>query len=229
MTARDSETQPTVSAVVFDLDGLMFNTEDIFNVTGHEVLRRRGLLMSDELLRRMMGRRAPEAFAALVEMHALQERVEDLITESVAIFESLLESHLAPMPGLLELLDRLERHNLPKGVATSSPRAYLKDILGRFDLLPRFHVTLTAEDVTHGKPHPEIYLAAARRLRISPAEMIVLEDSEAGTKAAAAAGAIAVSVPNRHSRGHDFSAASYIVEHLNDPLLLSLLAPADRS
>ena len=61
MTAKASETQPPARAVVFDLDGLMFNTEDIFNITGHEVLRRRGLLMSDELLRRMMGRRAPEA------------------------------------------------------------------------------------------------------------------------------------------------------------------------
>ena len=218
-----------IRAVVFDLDGLMFNTEDVFNITGHEVLRRRGLLMTDELLRRMMGRRAPEAFAALVEMHALQESVEDLIAESVQIFYSLLEAHLTPMPGLLQLLEHLEQHSLPKGVATSSPRAYLEDILGRFDLLPRFHVTLAAEDVTHGKPHPEIYLAAAKRLHILPAEMIVLEDSEAGTKAAAAAGAIAVSVPNRHSRGHDFGAASYIVEHLNDPLLLGLLAPRDWS
>jgi HAD superfamily hydrolase (TIGR01509 family) len=214
---------PAVRAVVFDLDGLMFNTEDLFNITGHEVLRRRGLLLTDELLSRMMGRRAHEAFAAMVEMHGLQESVEELITESWGIFSALLSAQLAPMPGLFELLEHIEQRELPKGVATSSPRAYLEDILSRFDLLPRFHTTLTAEDVTHGKPHPEIYLAAAERLGVHPHEMMVLEDSEAGTRAASAAGAIAVSVPNRHSRPHDFSAATHIVERLDDPLVLRLL------
>jgi HAD superfamily hydrolase (TIGR01509 family) len=216
--------RPHIRAVVFDLDGLMFNTEDLFNITGHEVLRRRGLLMTDELLSRMMGRRAHEAFAALVEMHALDESIEDLITESWALFNSLLSGgQLAPMPGLFELLEAIECKGLSKGVATSSSRAYLEDILGRFDLLPRFHTTLTAEDVTHGKPHPEIYLTAARRLGIEPREMMVLEDSEAGTKAASAAGAVAVSVPNQHSRPHDFSAATHVVPRLNDPLVLDLL------
>ena len=119
-----------IRAVVFDLDGLMFNTEDVFNLTGHEVLRRRGLLMTDELLRRMMGRRAHVAFAALVEMHGLDEPIEDLITESVELFYSLLSAHLAPMPGLFELLQAIERKALLTGVATSSPRAYLEDILG---------------------------------------------------------------------------------------------------
>ena len=220
--SRPSE-QPAVRAVVFDLDGLMFNTEDLFNITGREVLRRRGLLLTDELLSRMMGRRAHEAFAAMVEMHELKESVEELITESQEIFYALLSAQLAPMPGLFELLERIEQRRLPKGVATSSPRAYLEDILNRFDLLPRFDMTLTAEDVTHGKPHPEIYLAAAERLGVAAGEMIVLEDSEAGTRAAAAAGAIAVSVPNHHSRPHDFSAATHVVERLDDPLVLRLL------
>ena len=215
--------QPAVRAVVFDLDGLMFNTEDLFNITGREVLRRRGLLLTDELLSRMMGRRAHEAFAAMVELHGLHESVEELLIESQEIFYALLSAQLAPMPGLFELLECIERQGLPKGVATSSPRAYLEDILSRVDLLSRFHTTLTAEDVTHGKPHPEIYLAAAERLGVLPGEMMVLEDSEAGTRAAASAGAIAVSVPNRHSRPHDFSAATHVVERLDDPLVLRLL------
>ena len=84
-------------------------------------------------------------------------------------------------------------------------------------------MTLSAEDVTLGKPHPEIYLKAAECLDISPEEMLVLEDSEAGTQSAAAANAFVVSVPNQHSKGHDFTQATYVAESLVDPFVLQLL------
>lgn len=214
---------PCIAAVVFDLDGLMFNTEEVFNRAGRELLRRRGQEMSEQLLSAMMGRRAPEAFAILIETLGLKETVEELMAESGAIFEAMLHQHIAPMPGLFELLAMIEKRGLPKGVATSSGRAYLEDVLGRFDLLKRFPLLLAAEDVTHGKPHPEIYLTAAKRLGVEPAEMLVLEDSEAGTQAAAAAGAFAVSVPHVHSASHDFSRAALIAESLIDPRVLALL------
>ncbi|MEX0718119.1 MAG: HAD family phosphatase [Planctomycetaceae bacterium] len=212
-----------IVAVVFDLDGLMFNTEEVFNRAGRELLRRRGQEMSEQLLSAMMGRRAPEAFAILIATLGLRETVEELMAESDAIFNAMLHQHIAPMPGLFELLAVIEKRGLPKGVATSSGRAYLEDVLGRFDLLERFPLTLAAEDVTRGKPHPEIYLTAADRLGVAPAEMLVLEDSEAGTKAAAAAGAVAVSVPHLHSAAHDFSPAAFVADSLIDPRVLSLL------
>jgi HAD superfamily hydrolase (TIGR01509 family) len=127
------------------------------------------------------------------------------------------------MPGLYELLEHIESRGLVKGVATSSGRGYLEDILNRFDLLSRFHLTLAAEDVTHGKPHPEIYLTAALRLGVQPGEMLVLEDSHAGTSAAVSACAFAVSIPNEHSRHQDFSHATYVASRLDDPYILQLL------
>ena len=213
----------SIKAVVFDLDGLMFNTEDIFNISGRELVRRRGKELTEEVLSQMMGRRAHEAFEIMVELLELTEPVEELLAESSEIFYAQLEHRLEPMPGLLELLDHIETYRLPKGVATSSHRKYLEDILGRYDLLSRFQMTLSAEDVTHGKPHPEIYLKVAECLGISPAEMLVLEDSEAGTQSAAAANAVVVSVPNQHSKNHDFSTATYVAESLIDPFVLQLL------
>ncbi len=215
--------QPEIKAVVFDLDGLMFNTEDVFNLSGHELLRRRGKEMTHELLTQMMGRRAHEAFQAMVEMHDMTESIDDLLAESGDIFKSLLEDHLAPMPGLYQIFEVIESKQLPKAVATSSSRPYLHDILGRFDLLSRFELTLTAEDVTHGKPHPEIYQTAAEKLQIAPEEMMVFEDSEAGTKSAAAAGAIAISVPHEHSKSHNFDVAYMVADALNDPRVFELL------
>ena len=126
------------------------------------------------------------------------------------------------MPGLLELLDLIESVGIPKAVATSSPRDYMQDMLGRVDLLHRFSFALTAEDVTQGKPHPEIYLMAARQLNVEPGRMLVLEDSEPGTRAASAAGALAVSVPNEHTDRGDFSMAWMRVDSLESPRVRDL-------
>lgn len=217
-----------IRAVAFDLDGLMFNTEEVFQRSGTELLRRRGKVATPELFQRMMGRRAPEAFAAMIELYSLVETIDELQVESEDIFDRMLEQYLQPMPGLMELLTLIEERGLPKAVATSSRRAYLERLLTRYDLIDRFPITLTAEDVTHGKPDPEIYLKAAARLGVDPHEMLVLEDSEAGTRAAAAAGAHIVSVPHEFSRHHDFSVAKGIASRLNDPLVCNLLAPSVR-
>lgn len=214
-----------IHAVVFDLDGLMFNTEDVFHLTGTELLRRRGKQATPAVFHAMMGRRAREAFQAMIDMMQLDDSIDDLAVESGVIFDELLDAHLQPMPGLLDLLDLIEQRGLPKAVATSSDRAYLMRILSRYDLQERFHNTLTAEDVTHGKPHPEIYLTAAQRLGVQPENMMVLEDSENGSRAAAAAGAHIISVPHDHSRHHDFSVARAVARGLHDPLIRRLIAP----
>lgn len=213
----------TIQAVVFDLDGLMFNTEDVFDISGNELLQRRGLGMTDEIRDAMLGRRPTEALANMLRLTGLREEIDGLISESHEIFFGLVDEHLKPMTGLFELLDHLEQIGMPKAVATSSPRTYMQNILNRFSLLERFHETFTAEDVERGKPEPDIYLKAAERFGIQPNRMMVLEDCEAGTKAASAAGAIAISIPHHHTAKHDFSSATYVVESLGDPVIYRLL------
>ncbi len=214
---------PSIRAVVFDFDGLMVNTEEVFQLSGTELLRRRGKEPTPAVFHGMMGRRSHEALAYLIEIMRLDDTVEQLQQESTEIFFAMLDDILQPMPGLFELLERIERRGLPKAVATSSERSYLNHLLGRIDLLDRFDTLLTAEDVTHGKPHPEIYLTAAGRLGVDPAEMLVLEDSEMGTKAAAAAGAHIISVPHQHSAHFSFADAKGVATSLIDPLILRLV------
>ncbi|QDT53556.1 Phosphorylated carbohydrates phosphatase [Caulifigura coniformis] len=214
---------PRIRAVVFDFDGLMVNTEEVFQLSGTELLRRRGKEPTPAVFRGMMGRRSHEALAFLIEVMRLDDTVEQLQTESMEIFYAMLDDILQPMPGLFELLAAIERRGLPKAVATSSERSYLENLLGRLDLLNRFDALLTAEDVTHGKPHPEIYLTAAQRLGVQPAEMLVLEDSEMGTKAGAAAGAHIISVPHEHSAHFTFHEAKGVATSLIDPMILRLV------
>jgi HAD superfamily hydrolase (TIGR01509 family) len=206
-------------AVVFDMDGLIFNTEDVYTAAGTELLRRRGRTFTAELKDAMMGLPPQPSFEAMIRHCNLSETWQELAAESNRLFISLLDGRLAPMPGLLELLDALERAGLPKAIGTSSPRVLADACLTPFEMQKRFQFILTAEDVVHGKPHPEIYLTAARRFGVRPAEMMVLEDSRNGCLAAAAAGAFAVAVPGEHSRQHDFSMASLVVEGLIDPRL----------
>jgi HAD superfamily hydrolase (TIGR01509 family) len=210
-------------AVVFDLDGLMFNTEELYDDVGGELLRRRGHVFSQNLKDAMMGRPGRVALAVLIEQLALADSVETLFDESTEIFHGILDDRLALMPGVSELLAALEAAEIPKGIATSSGRAFVDRVLGRFQLAPRFRCILTSEDVTDGKPHPEVYLKAAARLGFPPGDVLVLEDSHHGCCAAAAAGTFAVAVPGDHSRRHDFSGASLVIDTLADPRLYEVL------
>ena len=212
-----------IGAVVFDLDGLMLNTEDVFSIAGKQMLARRGMKMTDEIHQSMLGRRPNEAFQAMKDITGITDSIESLKLETRELFSSIADDHLSPMPGLFELLNVVDETGLPKAVATSSPRDYMENLLGRFDLLHRFAITLTAEDVTHGKPHPEIYLTAAARLNVHPHQMMVLEDSETGTRAGASAGAVVVSISNIHTSKGDFSMATLKTHRLDSDEVLNLL------
>lgn len=213
-----------IRAVAFDMDGLIFNTEHVFSLAAAQIFEMRNCPMPDDLIRRMMGRRPPEGMHIMKAALACEDSIDDLQEECSTRFLDMLDGHLEPMPGVFEMFATLEERGLPKAVATSSPIRFLNNLMGRFDgLFERFEFAMTAENVEQGKPNPEIYLKAADKLGVDPAEMLVFEDSEAGTNAASAAGAFVVSVPHEHSRFHDFSNACRIADTLRDPLIVDVL------
>jgi HAD superfamily hydrolase (TIGR01509 family) len=220
-----SEMEPNsrLRVVAFDLDGTIFNTEELYWEVGGLLLARRGKQVTRELLDQMMGRPSRVALQLMIDHHELDATVADLQAETTSAFTTLLDTRLSLNPGLLELLDALDAARMPRCIATSSSRAFLDDVLRRFDLASRFDFALTAEDVAEGKPHPEIYLQAARRLQVAPAEMLVLEDSENGCRAAVSAGAYTVAVPGEHSRQHNFAGVDLIAQGLADERIYAAL------
>ncbi len=217
-----------LSAVVFDLDGLMFNTEALYQQVGTELLARRGKRFEAELLDRIMGRKSAVALQIMIDWHGLSDTVPLLAEESEAIFAEILDTQLQCMSGLEPLLEALEGAGIPKAIATGSSRRFVDNVLGRFNFAPRFKFFLTSEDVIEGKPHPEIYERAAARFALPPRQVMVLEDSENGCRAAVTAGTFAVAVPGGHSRNHDFRGAQFVAETLADPRIYAALrlAPA---
>jgi HAD superfamily hydrolase (TIGR01509 family) len=214
-----------IRAVVFDLDGLLVNTEELYQCVGTELLRRRGRSFGPDLLDAMMGRPQRVALAVMIEWHGLSDTVETLASETREIFVGLLDTRLEAMPGAVPLVRSLAERGVPRAVATSSGPDFAHDVLARVGLRELFGFVLTSADVVHGKPDPEIYLTAARRLAVEPAAMLVLEDSQAGCRAAVTAGAVTVAVPGGHSRRHDFSGARFVAESLADPRIAALLDP----
>ena len=210
-------------AVAFDLDGLMFNTEELYEEIDHILLSRREKDSSPELLMQMMGRKADVALQLMIDWHNLDDTVEELFAESREIMTGLMKERLAPMPGLLDLLSSLEAAGIPKGVATSSRREFAHTAINKFDLLQRFDFVFTCEDVEHGKPGPEVYLKAAAQHGVEPAEMLVLEDSHIGSTAGVAAGAYTVAVPTERSLGLDFDGVQFIAKSLEDERIYSAL------
>src|SRR5690348_5117687 len=179
---QPQESVPDIHAVVFDLDGILANTEDLYEQAGETVLGRRGKIYDAALRERIMGRPVVDAVRIMIECHSLPDTVDDLMCECGEVLQQLIASSLAPMPGVRRLIDDLSEANIPFAVATSATREYADNVLTRLNLKHRFQFILTAEDIRLGKPHPEIYLLAVARLKLPPSQTMVLEDSANGCR-----------------------------------------------
>ena len=223
MSAESDPPIPLIKAVTFDLDGLLVNTEELYQDVGGELLRRRGKDFDTDLLDAMMGRPQRIALQVMIDWHGLNATVETLAAETKEIFRDILRKRLQPMPGAAVLVAQVQESGRPCGVATSSGPEFAHDVLTRVGLRDHIGFVLTAADVRQGKPNPEIYQLAASRAGVAPEQMLVFEDSAAGCAAAVAAGAVVVAVPGGHSRRHAFPGAHCIADSLADPRIAKLI------
>jgi HAD superfamily hydrolase (TIGR01509 family) len=220
---NENNERPAVCGVALDMDGLMFDTERLYHHSTDTLLIRRGHRYEDAVRRQMMGQPGPKAIQILIDYYGLTESMRDVLDEADEIFAGFLADDLRPMPGLFELLDLLESLQIPFGTATSSRREFAHEILQRGGVLQRMQFVLSGDDVRNGKPDPEIYLAAAKKMEIWPETMLVLEDSGNGALAAVTASAQTIAVPGEHSQDHDFTGCVMIAESLADHHLLQYI------
>ena len=205
------------------MDGLMLNTEDLYQQVSRILMERRGKPCRESVRKQMIGLPAEQAFGVLIREEGLNETWQELQRETDEIFEGILEEQLATMPGLVELLDYLDVHGIRRCVATSSTQAFATKALSMVGLIERVDFVMTAKEVARGKPYPDIYLASAARLSVPVANMLVLEDSPTGTRAGVAAGAYVVPVPNDHTRDGHFEGHRWIADTLRDTRIYEVL------
>ena len=186
-----------VDAVVFDMDGLLVDTEVLARRGLQLAAAELGLDMPEALSQAMIGVAADSCRVLLVEHHGEAVPAERLFAASARHLQAQIDAgELRVKPGVLEVLDRAERLGLPKAVATSSARQKAFHHLRAVGLDHRFEAIVTRDDVSRGKPNPDLYLQAARALGIDPARCLALEDSYNGVRAGHAAGMTVVMVPD---------------------------------
>lgn len=207
---------PAFRAVAFDLDGILVDTEPIFTEAVKRFLTPRGLAFDPEFMHSMMGTPAAQSLPRFREHFRLTDSFEQIALECKNLFLNVLGDAPGPlMPGVEHLLDALAGRGVPFGIATSSGAEFVQRVFGPHGFLPRFRFVLTCEDVTRGKPSPEVYQLAASRHGVEPRELLVFEDSPNGLRAAKAAGAICVIVPHAHTPMHLLEGADLIVPSLH--------------
>ena len=185
------------AAVVFDMDGLLFDTEPLYRDTLVALGRSLGFAQFDMAFARLTTGMSWAATRALVhDQLGGAHDPDDFIAEWMAAFHRAADERLALKPGVLELLDTLDRAGVRKAVATNSSRETVGRHLQRSGLARRFAEVVAAEDCAAGKPAPDPYLEAARRLRVRPEDCLALEDSINGVVSASRAGMVTVMVPD---------------------------------
>ena len=215
--------RPKPSTVIFDLDGLIFNTEEIFLEATNQLLAPLGKKQTPEVVGQIMGQPSDVSTQILKDYHSLTGSVTEIRAELDNHFALVLDSILAFMPGFEELLHCLIQENIPRAICTSSSADYATNLIDRFGYLNEFELIFGGDQIENGKPAPDAYLKVAEMLNISPTTMLVLEDSENGCRAAMAAGAFTVAVPAPHNMGQSYDNVDLIADTLADPRILAAL------
>jgi len=186
-----------VAAVVLDMDGLMLDTEPLYKAVWQQAAADLGYDLVDRVYLDLVGRPTDDCERELLSQFGDAFPIPEFRARWSELWRARVEADgISTKPGLLEFLSFLERQDLPVAVATSSDRDYTESSLRGVGLFGRFGVIVTGDQVANGKPEPDIYLEAARRLEVEPSECVAIEDSDAGILAASRAGMLALLVPD---------------------------------
>ena len=185
-----------IDAVVFDVDGLLIETEEIWDEVRESLARERGGRWSTSAQRDMMGMSSAEWSVYMSDALGLAESPEEINELVVERMAERYRDELPLLPGAVEAVGRMAER-WPLAVASSSNRPLIDLVLELAGLAPLFHATVSSEEVGRGKPAPDVYLEAARRLGVEPQHAVAIEDSAAGIRSAADAGMRVVAIPNR--------------------------------
>ncbi|HEV8641923.1 MAG TPA: HAD family phosphatase [Methylomirabilota bacterium] len=187
------------AGVVFDMDGVLVDSGAYHRAAWQALLAELGVPLPPEFWRCTIGRPAEEAVARLLGRALSPAQARDLGRRKHEHYERLAGQALPAIPGAPKFVETLVRSGVPRAVASSARRADVIRLLGDLGLLRHFEIVVTADDVRQGKPDPEVYVRAARGLRIPPDECLVFEDSLVGVQAARGAGMRVIGIATAHT------------------------------
>lgn len=204
-------------AVIFDMDGVIIDSEPIHKKVLLRLLEEFKVTVSDEEYKNFIGLTNTVIWTKIIEKYGITENVEDLVVRQVREnLKEIGERDVEPIDGIRELLESLKREKIKIGLASSSPMEGIELVLDKFRIKGYFQEVLSGEDLERPKPEPDIFLKTAKRLGVNPWECVVIEDSKNGVKAAKAADMKCIGYLNPNSGEQDISRADLIVESIEE-------------
>jgi HAD superfamily hydrolase (TIGR01509 family) len=215
--SRRSWVGDDVQAVVFDLDGVLLDSEQLWDAVRRGVAGDAGRPWSAEATRAMQGMSTAEWSAYLTDVVGIPGEPQELATTVIDRLAARYDVRLPLLPGAVEVVERLARR-WPLGLASSSPRRLIDAVLAAAGLAQWFRVSVSTEEVAAGKPSPTVYQTVVQRLAVDPSRTVAIEDSSNGLRSAAAAGlgVLAVPHPAFPPSAEALALADVVVDSLDD-------------
>ncbi|HKZ95029.1 MAG TPA: HAD-IA family hydrolase [Candidatus Bathyarchaeia archaeon] len=214
-----------IKAVIFDMDGVIVDSEPMHIEAEKRILLKHGARVSTDELRTYTGTTAEFEFTDLIQKYRLNTTVDRLFREKEAILFKLLEKKTKPTKGVIRLIKSLKKCGLRLAIASSGHRKLVQYFLRKLKIARLFDSVVCAEDISRSKPDPEIFLKAARSLGLGPAECIVIEDSKLGVEAAKSAGMKCIAYRNPNSGNQDLSKADMVIDDFSKPDVQTVVYP----
>lgn len=207
-----------LEAVLFDMDGLMIESEHLQSQAFQKILESHGIEpeYNEAGVIQIVGVTALENLKLVKERYGLPQSAEELLVIKNEIYNEIIDEGLQPMPGLHDLVKSLQENGVKIAVASSSNMQDILKVLKIIDLEEVFDAVVSGTEVEHSKPAPDVFLKAAADLGVSASGCVVLEDAESGVKAGKAAGMTVIAIPSQFSANNDFSLADHVLESLNE-------------
>lgn len=212
-----------IKAVIFDMDGVVAETERIHIEAEVQTMSKYGIRISEDELHEYTGTTAKVMFTKLIKKYSLNTTFGKMFDEKEKVLFKLLEEGVQPTKGVVDLLFKLKKMKKKLAIASSSHRRMIEYVLKKLEIADFFDSVVGAEDITRSKPDPEIFLISARRLKVKPEECLVIEDSELGVKAAKMANMKCLGYINPSSGNQDLSRADSQIEDFSRLNLQELL------
>jgi beta-phosphoglucomutase family hydrolase len=209
-------------AVIFDLDGTLIDNNAYHIEAWKAFYDKIGKPFSlEEYIKNINGRVNRDIFNYVLNTNLSDKEIADYSDSKEAMYRELYASHIKPIPGLIDFLEVLEKENIPKIIATSGMWTNINFMFDNVPVKKYFPLVIDASQVTHGKPHPEIFLKAAAAVNADPVNCIAFEDSVAGIRSAKAAGMKVIALTTTHTAG-DVKDADYIIKDYTEVSLTKL-------
>lgn len=204
-----------IKALIFDMDGLMIDSERLYFQAEGEIVKKFGAELKEETRWKMMGTKPIEGLAIFVEDLKLPISAQEALEMRNKIMRKKLQTELEAMPGLFHILDTFF-NQFKLAVCTGAQKEFLDIAVDLLEIRDKFDVLQSSDSIARGKPEPEIYLKTCEKLGVTPQDCIVLEDSANGVTAGKKAGCTVIAVPSEYTQSQDFTSADFIASNLRE-------------